>query len=159
MVWPWNFAMVAFVLVLFWRPPGEPSPSSILVPYRNLLSPGFALRSVVLVLFALMPLLSFFELWDSYLSSSLYSGASRRAYVMEWDGSEWQMTRIGDLAERELNAPAYPEESVFKSVFVQRWCETQTGYQGAVLRVDGRPAILSGERSSEFYGCDDVSRT
>ncbi len=157
-VWPWNFAMIAFVLVLFWRAPDEPSPRSILVPGWNFFSPGFVLRAAVLVLFAFMPLFSFFGLWDSYLSSSLYSGASKRGYVMEWDGSEWQTTRIGDLAERELNAPAYPEERVFESVFAQRWCEAETGYQGAVLRVDGRPAILSGERSSEFYGCDDVSR-
>ncbi len=128
-VWPWNFAMVALVLVLFWQPPDEPSPSSILVPYRNLFSPGFALRVAVLVLFAFMPLFSFFGLWDSYLSSSLYSGASKRAYVMEWDGSDWQTTRIGDLAERELNAPAYPEERVFQSVFAQRWCEVGTDYQ------------------------------
>ena len=158
-VWPWNFAMVAFVLILFWRASDEHSSYSILVPSQNL-SPAFALRAAVLVLFALMPLFSFFGLWDSYLSSSLYSGASKRAYVMEWDGSEWQTTRIGDLAEGELNAPAYPEERVFKSVFAQRWCEAgghdQAYYQGAVLRVDGRPAILSGERSSEFYGCDDV---
>jgi hypothetical protein len=161
-VWPWNFAMVAFVLVLFWRPPDGPSPWSILVPGRNFFSFGFALRAAVLVLFALMPLFNFFGLWDSYLSSSLYSGASKRAYVMEWDGSEWKTTRIGGLAEGELNAPAYPEERVFESVFAQRWCEAggydQADYQGAVLRVDGRPAILSGERSSKFYGCDDVYR-
>lgn len=160
-VWPWNFAMSAFVLILFWRVADEPSPSTILVPGRSLFSPGFAFRTAVLVLFAFMPLFSFFGLWDSYLSSSLYSGASKRGYVMEWNGSDWQTTRIGDLAEQELNAPAYPEKRVFKSVFAQRWCEAgglaQADYQDAVLRVDGRPGILSGERSSEYYGCGDVS--
>lgn len=165
-VWPWNFAMVAFVLVLFWRAPDEPSPSSILSPARNLFSPGFALRAVVLVLFAIMPLFSFFGLWDSYLSSSLYSGAGKRGYVLTWDGTEWQSARIGDLAEQELNVPAYPEERVFKSVFAQRWCEggsdnalqrARMGYPDPVLRVDGRFPPLSGERSSEFYGCDDVN--
>jgi Na+-transporting NADH:ubiquinone oxidoreductase subunit NqrB len=80
-VWPWNFAMSAFVLILFWRAPDEPSPSTILKPGRNL-SPGSALRAVVLVLFAFMPLFNFFGLWDSYLSSSLYSGASKQAYVL-----------------------------------------------------------------------------
>ena len=161
-VWPWNFAMCAFVLVLFWRASDEPSPSAILVSGRNVSSSGFALRAALLILFAFMPLFSFFGLWDSYLSSSLYSGASKQGYVMEWNGSEWQGTVIGNLAMQELNTPAYPEERVFKSVFAQRWCDAgdhaQHDYQGAVLRVDGRPAILSGERSSEFYGCGDVHR-
>jgi hypothetical protein len=159
-IWPWNFAMSAFVLILFWRAPDEPSPLAILGSRRSLFSFGFALRAAVLVLFTFMPLLSFFGLWDSYLSSSLYSGASKQGYVMEWDDSEWQGTRIGDLAERELNTPAYPEERVFKSVFAQRWCEAgelaPVDSSELVLRIDGRPAIWSGERLSEFYGCDDV---
>ena len=163
-VWPWNFAMSAFGLILFWRAPDEPSPSQILGPGRNL-SPGSAFRAAVLVLFAFMPLFNFFGLWDAYLSSSLYSGASKRAYVLEWDGSEWQCTRIGDLAESELNASAYPEECVFENVFAKRWCEVeseeasrrvQTGDPEPALRVDGRPSILGGERFREFYSCDDA---
>ncbi len=163
-VWPWNFAMSAFVVILFWGAPDEPSPSTILDPGRNL-SPGSVLRAAVLVLFAFMPLFNFFGLWDSYLSSSLYSGASKRAYILEWDGSEWQTTGIGNLSEQELNAPAYPEERVFKNVFARGWCEAgseeelrlvQTGYSEPVLWVYSRPNILSGERSAEFYSCDDV---
>lgn len=163
-VWPWNVAMSAFVVILFWRAPDESSPSMILVPGRSF-SLGSALRAAVLVLFAFMPLFNFFGLWDSYLSSSLYSGASKRAYVLEWDGSQWQTTRIGDLSEGELNAPAYPEERIFKNVFAGGWCETgseeasrrfQAGYAESVLRVDGRPNVLSGERSAEFYSCYDV---
>ena len=111
--------MPAFVVILFWRAPDESSPSMILVPGRSF-SLGSALRAAVLVLFAFMPFFNFFGLWDSYLSSSLYSGASKRAYVLEWDGSQWQTTRIGDLSEGELNAPAYPEERIFKNVFAGR---------------------------------------
>jgi hypothetical protein len=163
-VWPWNFAMVAFVLLLFWRAPDDPSPSTILLPAQNL-SPGSALRAAVLVLFAFMPLFNFFGLWDSYLSSGLYSGTSKQGYVLEWEGSEQQITRIGGVSERELNTPAYPEESIFENVFAERWCEEgseealwreQAGYPEPILRVDGRPAIISGERSTELYGCDDV---
>ena len=163
-VWPWNFAMSAFVVILFWRAPDEPSALTILDPGRNF-SLGFALRATVLVLFAFMPLFSFFGLWDSYLSSSLYSGASKRGYVLEWDGSEWRRTGIQNLALKELNTPPYPEKRIFKSVFVQRWCEAgseeelqrvKAGYPEPVLRVDGRPNILSGERSAEFYSCDEA---
>ena len=163
-VWPWNFAMVAFVLILFWRAPDDTTPSTILDPGRNF-STGFAFRAAVLVLFAFMPLFNFFGLWDSYLSSGLYSGTSKQGYVLEWKDSNWQSTRIGGVSERELNTPAYPEESIFENVFAERWCEEggeealrreQAGYPEPILRVDGRPAIISGERSTELYSCDDV---
>ncbi len=163
-VWPWNFAMVAFVLILFWRAPDDTIPSTILDPGRNF-SAGFAFRAAVLVLFAFMPLFNFFGLWASYLSSGLYTGTSKQGYILVWDGSNWQSTRIGGVSERELNTPAYPEESVFENVFAERWCEEgseealrreQAGYPEPILRVDGRPAILSGERSTEIYSCDDV---
>ncbi len=163
-VWPWNFAMSAFVLILFWSPPDDPTPSTILSPGRSL-SPGFALQAAVLVLFAVMPLFNFFGLWHSYLSSSLYSGTSKQGYVLEGDGSDWRSTRIGDLSEKELNTPAYPEDRIFKNVFAERWCKeggedtlrrARSEYPEPVLRVDGRPAIFSGERLAEFYSCDDV---
>ena len=163
-VWPWNFAMVAFVLILFWRAPDDTTPSTILDPGRNF-STGFAFRAAVLILFAFMPLFNFFGLWASYLSSGLYSGTSKQGYILVWDGSNWQSTRIGGVSERELNTPAYPEESIFENVFAERWCEEgseealrreQAGHPEPILRVDGRPAIISGERSTELYSCDDV---
>ncbi|MCA1728235.1 MAG: hypothetical protein LC751_02125, partial [Actinobacteria bacterium] len=159
-VWPWNFAMPAFALILFWKPPDDPSPSKILSPGRNL-SPSSILQAAMLVLFAIMPLFNFFGLWHSYLSSSLYSGTNKQGYVLEWEGSDRRITRIGDLSAKELNAPAYPEERIYENVFARRWCEeggeeAQTGYSEPILRVDGRPAILSGERLAEFYSCDDV---
>jgi hypothetical protein len=163
-VWPWNFAMVAFVLILFWRAPDDTIPSTILDPGRNF-SIGFAFRAAVLVLFAFMPLFNFFGLWASYLSSGLYTGTSKQGYILVWDSTNWQSTRIGGVSERELNTPAYPEESIFENVFAERWCEKgseeslrreQAGYPEPILRVDGRPAIISGERSTELYSCDDV---
>jgi len=163
-VWPWNFAMVAFVLILFWRAPDDTTPSTILDPGRNF-SIGFAFRAAVLVLFAFMPLFNFFGLWASYLSSGLYTGTSKQGYILVWDSTNWQSTRIGGVSERELNTPAYPEESIFQNVFAERWCEKgseealrreQAGYPEPILRVDGRPAIISGERSTELYSCDDV---
>ena len=163
-VWPWNFAMVAFVLILFWRAPDDTTPSTILDPGRNF-STGFAFRAAVLVLFAFMPLFNFFGLWASYLSSGLYTGSSKQGYVLVRDSANWQSTRIGGVSERELNTPAYPEESIFENVFAERWCEEgseeafrreQTGNPEPILRVDGRPSIISGERSTELYSCDDV---
>lgn len=66
-VWPWNLTMIAFLLILF-RRTEWPAPRSIIW------ARGFVFQNVVLVLFALMPILSFFNLWDDEFSSALYSG-------------------------------------------------------------------------------------
>jgi hypothetical protein len=67
-VWPWNLAMIAFLLILFFRRVDEPAPRAIQW------GRAFAFQKMVLVLFAVMPLPSLFHLWDHYLSSALYSG-------------------------------------------------------------------------------------
>ena len=154
-VWPWNVAMVAFAFILFWRSPEEPTAWTMLRPGRSL-SFEFAFRSVVLILFAFMPLMSFFGLWDSYLSASLYSGNIKRGEVVAWDGSQWVSTDISYLAMQEMNEVVYPEERIFKNVFAKVWCDGEHRDPEPFLRVHSRPAILSGERSTESYGCEDV---
>jgi len=71
-VWPWNFAMIAFLLILFLRRADNPGPQEIIW------GKGFAFQKVALLLFGLMPALSAFNLWDHYLSSALYSGIGTR---------------------------------------------------------------------------------
>jgi hypothetical protein len=140
--------MAAFVLILFWRTPDTPSPLAILNPR------GSIFRAVVLVLFAVMPLFSFFGLWDSYLSASLYSGNTKQAHISVQDGSLPARTSISDLSMKEMNVPAYPEERIFKSVFAW-WCEG-AGLSEPILRVLENPEIFSGERQTNTYRCDDV---
>ncbi|MDP8926333.1 MAG: hypothetical protein M3M97_05370 [Actinomycetota bacterium] len=145
-VWPWNVAMVAFGFIMFWRTPDEPS-------FLEVLRPSGMFRVTVLVLFALMPALNFFELWDSYLSANLYSGNTKEGYVLALDDSHWTQTRITYLAMEEMNVPAYPEERVFKNVFKKKWCGSGNP---SFLVVYGTPRIFSGERSEEIYRCADV---
>ena len=152
-VWPWNAAMVAFVFILFWRPPDSPSTLAILKPASRL-SLGTGFRAAVLVLFALMPLFSFFGLWDSYLSSSLYSGNTKEGYILTYEASGLESTSVSDLSMREMNVPAYPEERVFKEVFASL-CEGAR-LPEPILRVRGTPDIFSGERRDELYRCDEV---
>jgi hypothetical protein len=71
-VWPWNLAMMVFVVVLFART-RPVKPWQILWPRRCLLAP------VTLLLLGIMPLFNFFELWDSYLSAALYSSNTPEA--------------------------------------------------------------------------------
>jgi hypothetical protein len=63
-VWPWNLAMAALVLVLF---PAVPIARAADLKESLMVA-------VVLVLFALLPILSFFGKWPSYLSFAVYSG-------------------------------------------------------------------------------------
>ena len=55
-VWPWNVAMVAFLLLLFFRPADEPRARDIVW------GSGFAFQKLVLVLFLAMPALHLFNL-------------------------------------------------------------------------------------------------
>lgn len=154
-IWPWNAAMIGFVFILFWRSAEEPIARTILRPRRSL-SFEFAFRSVVLILFAFMPLLSFFGLWDSYLSASLYSGNIKHGEVVAWEGSHWVNTDLSNLSMEGMNEVVYPEERVFKNVFTKLWCDGEYRDSEPFLRVYDRPALLSSERSIEFYGCEDV---
>jgi hypothetical protein len=63
-VWPWNIAMAALVLVLFPRKKGT-GPVDL---------QGVLVMGVVLALFWLLPILSYFGKWPSYLSFAVYSG-------------------------------------------------------------------------------------
>jgi hypothetical protein len=153
-IWPWNLAMVAFDLILFWRAPDDPSFLAVVKPG------GSAYRAVVLVLFAFMPALNFVGVWDSYLSASLYSGSTKEAHVFTRDGSSRKFdTSIFDKAMDEMNVPAYPEERVYKRVFAEMWCENPPSRFRSSLVVYGRPEIISGHRSKATYHCKELRKS
>jgi hypothetical protein len=153
-IWPWNPAMIAFVLILFWRAPDNPSLLAVVKPG------GSTYRAVVLVLFAFMPALNFVGLWDSYLSASLYSGSTKNGSVYTTEGSSRNYSgSIFDEAMDEMNVPAYPETRVYKRVFAEMWCEKPQSFPRPVLIVHGRPGITSGDRSKSTYYCRDVQES
>ncbi len=71
-VWPWNLVMPVLVLVLFPRGALENIWSTLRRP---------AWSFAVVALFWLLPILSFFGKWDSYLSFSLYTGRLTKADI------------------------------------------------------------------------------
>ena len=71
-VWPWNLAMPVLLFLLF-------HPAKLDKPIRELLRIPWA--AVVVALFCLLPILSFFGYWDSYLSFSLYTGRITKADI------------------------------------------------------------------------------
>ena len=115
-VWPWNIAMIVFLLLLF-----RGSEAAI----REIVWGRGWLHRIVFALFALAPVLSFFNLWDGYLSAALYSGNKNQGaiYMTEAiadhlpDAAYEDVTDepngldklfINDWSFDELNAPAYP---------------------------------------------------
>jgi hypothetical protein len=169
-VWPWNVAMIALVVLLFVKIPR-------LEPGRLLWGPPRAVfPKVVLLLFGVMPLLSFLGWWDLYLSSALYSGNTPRATLefggefyrslpervrevcYPWDPPDRQGVALLDWSMAELNVPPYPAERVFRRVGreVARRADTQADRE-VVLQIDGRPN-RNRVRKSTRLGSDELLR-
>lgn len=124
-VWPWNVAMILFLLLLFYNGPVYGS-MDLRNTWRHLSS------RIVLVLFALMPLLNFFNSWDSYLSHNLYSGNTSSGSIYFSDAVKQRLpgyiqpyitrepnqnqVNIKYWCMMELGVPAYPEKRNFEAV-------------------------------------------
>jgi hypothetical protein len=157
-VWPWNIAMAAFVFILFWRT--DDFSFSDLVWGKN-----FAFQKVVLVLFGLAPALSFFNLWDNYLSAALYAGNKNQA-IIYFDASvvdrlpetikgyvEDKKLDVSDWSYGELNVPPYPEVRIYKNV-ARSLCR----YGDVKLVVRGKAVLFNGFQELSF-DCSSLSNT
>jgi hypothetical protein len=70
-VWPWNVSMMVLLFILFWR---------VQAPFLGTLTlKEHVFHKGICGLFVVMPIFSFVNRWDSYLSASLYSGTVNRA--------------------------------------------------------------------------------
>lgn len=165
-VWSWNAAMAAFVLVLFWRD-GMTSAREILIGRKSIA------HAALLLLFGVMPLLSFFNLWDSYLSAALYSGNTSRAGVYVSDSMKGRLPArargvvrsVGGKnllsllrwSDAEFHVPPYPEPRAYFKL--ARWvCARGESASDATLVIEGRPRILDGARTSSIYDCAEFNQ-
>jgi uncharacterized membrane protein YphA (DoxX/SURF4 family) len=163
-VWPWNVAMVLLVAILFLGD-RESTPSEILVPRT-------AFHALVMLLFGLLPVFSFFDLWDSYLSSALYSGNTDQSVIYVsalvlaqlpvavrphvWQEKEPYYLDVNRWAYAELNVPIYPEPRIYRRAAAQI-CAMPGNYPGEILlRIRKKPNMLTGVRQSLFYDCDHI---
>jgi uncharacterized membrane protein YphA (DoxX/SURF4 family) len=161
-VWPWNFAMIAFLLLLFRD--SETRTGEILW------GPGGFDRAVF-ALFALAPALCFVSLWDSYLSAALYSGNKNQGAIYmtdavaehlpdavygdvteETDGMDKLL--INDWSFDELNVPAYPEVRVYKRV-ARKLCEFAAAPGDVKLEVQGK-WMLWKQPKVVVYSCAEL---
>ena len=167
-VWPWNVAMAAFVLVLFWQAP-DVSIGRVLS-----LDPG-GFHAIVLLLFGVLPALSFTNCWDSYLSAALYSAnlksgviylteAARaalpqglRRYVEPGPDGRLELS-LSRWSSGETGVPVYPEVRIFK-VLAREVCrhtnevELVVHYRSLRRLVGRRAGADGGPRVTVRYGC------
>jgi hypothetical protein len=161
-VWPWNIAMVVFLLLLFRH--SEARAGEILWgPAR--------VHRVAFVLFGLAPALSFFNLWDSYLSAALYSGNKNQGAIYmteavaehlpdevdddvseEADGIDKLL--VNDWSFDELNAPAYPEIRIYRNV-ARKLCGFAVKASDVRLEVQGKAVLANGSGRASFT-CSDL---
>ncbi len=122
-VWPWNVLMIFYLFILFFN-------HSTSISFRNLLS-GFNIIPFTLI--AILPIFSFFGLYDNYLSFNLYSGKlqSFRICVEEqkvdddfkpflsknrfYCDSKASIS-VDDWAMKEMNVALYPEERIYLKI-------------------------------------------
>jgi len=162
-VWPWNIAMGLLVLAVFWQ-------NEEISVRRNLTvkHPAYVL---IFILFAILPALNLFGVWDSYLSFALYSGNNFEAVIFIdpasrdqlpsslapyiWHESEPMFLDINRWSFGELNVPVYPEPRVFRRV-AQTACELAHHDRGLKLMIKDQPDLLTGHREDEYYDCDHL---
>jgi hypothetical protein len=129
-VWPWNIAMAAAVVILFWK--------TVESARQTLFGEG-AFQVAVLLLFGVAPLFSFFGFWDHYLPSAMYASNENHGLIyindkifdrlpdgiadyVRVETPELDSIDIGEWSANELNVPPYPEVRIYKNV-ARKICE------------------------------------
>ncbi len=151
-VWPWNVAMILFVLFLFYN-----DSTYTFADIRSTLH--YNSSKFVLALFLCMPLFNFFNGWDSYLSHNLYSGNTSGgvifitdavkekipAYIKPYAIAEENQSEINIKywCMKELGVPAYPEKRNFEAVKNSFFAYTNDTSQVYLLYT---PKLKAGEK-------------
>ncbi len=164
-IWPWNLAMIAFLLILFFRRDQSPALPDIVW------GRGFAFQKAVLIAFGILPAMSFIHLWDDYLSSALYTGNTNAGVIYFSDEAFQQLPEaiqdriyeegpnrssltINDWSFDELNVPSYPQIRIYQSV-VRQVCGYVSNGLGVELVIEGKEALIHSNRR-DSYRCSDL---
>lgn len=167
-VWQWNLAMGSFVFILFWKSE-ESSAREILLPRK------LGYQALVLLLFGIMPLFNFLNLWDSYMSAALYSGNLPVAVIHVSEPARNRMppniqqhvqpsrTDDGFLINptqwslAELNVPDYRERRIFMGL-TRKLCGYAETAGELKLTIYEKPNRWNGTRNTRQYTCADLQR-
>ncbi len=122
-VWPWDVALLLLTLVLFAGGEAFSATTIITAPYT-------ALQRIVLCAFCVLPVLSFWNLWDAYLSFAVYSGNVTTATIEIRDhvieslpdevrqhiGAGRNILTLTPWTMGELHITPYPEKRIYLAV-------------------------------------------
>jgi hypothetical protein len=162
-VLPWNLAMIAFVLLLFWNRTDSPFLS---IQNFRLAS----LRAIIIGLVWLLPFLNTLGYWDHYLSFSFYSDkqpnffiAIEKTQLQKIDKhleryfanirglQGGQVIEVNKWALSELNVPFYPETRCFKKLTTM-FCALNIAQDKLVFL---EVKYLSGKPNYKTFTCGD----
>ena len=135
-IWPWNILMIMHLYLIFLNK--QPCPLNI-----NLLWKGW--NKITIICWGVLPALNYAGLWDSYLSSRLYSGSLPQMAFCIKDSAEIKtlkpylnkrdvynvcngdgMVNIQAWAMKEMKSPPYPELRVYKKI-KEQWIKDHPG--------------------------------
>lgn len=162
-IWPWNVSF-AIILILLFRSKPDFSISKYF-RFNN----GFY-KIAIFILFALLPVLSFFNLWPMYFSSALYSSNKEKTELYLPDQIKERLPKdvqagvqensngliLNIWTQYELDVANYPSSKVHKKVF-KKLCESYPEYEmEMILLTKSRPDILTGETVDTTFFCDEM---
>lgn len=159
-VWPWNVAMMAITIILFWRNDDSAFVGMSYLPKAAMLICG------------LLPSLSFIGAWDLYLSGALYSGKSAVGVMRISESLRDRLpatakevtfrTSRGELmlpfyewSLAELNVPPYPEVRVYREL-ARQLCVLDTDPEANALIVKSSPALTDGSYKVTLTKCSEI---
>ncbi|HSW87927.1 MAG TPA: DCC1-like thiol-disulfide oxidoreductase family protein [Candidatus Saccharimonadales bacterium] len=163
-VWPWNIAMCLFVIILFWR-----NRSFTIAP---LVSSKAIPSLLILSIYGFLPLLSFFNLWDSYLSSTNYSGNTKTAQLaikntafayldpelkqyISQKNNDYSIINIQDWSVNEMNVLDYPETRIFQAI-AKSLCRQTHNPSDIILSVYEKPDWITARSVTNTYTCNNL---
>lgn len=161
--WPWNIALGLFAFGIFWD-----SPISFTDSFSDRSKVFRTYLACVVILFTLMPALSFLDYWDSYPSFTLYSGNTKMGIIQMkehvWEtlpvsvrkyaeraGPHFSL-RISNWSLGELGVSSYPEERIYKNI-LRKLCEAAMTPDDFLLSVAQKPGIFTGITETNRYNC------
>jgi uncharacterized membrane protein YphA (DoxX/SURF4 family) len=163
-VWPWNLSMMLLVYVLGWNIPNiNPKP----LHFRQ-----YMVHKGILALFVVMPAFSFFNLWDSKLSSTMYSGNGNSAefFISETlqkklpsDVQKYTKPSDGELlldyfnwSYQELNVIAPSETKNFKAI-ARYLCAYSSHPSDVTVVIQGKPTLFRADKPTT-YTCAELNQ-
>lgn len=134
-VWPWNLAMIGFLYFIFLR---FHKSYDLLYPLKN----GW--NKLVVICWGILPMLYYFNCWDTYLSFVLYSGNVKEMIICIKNSNDASAKKLAPYyandyrkfcdgnkmimatkwALGEMNVPMYPEKRIYlqiKKSFIQKY--------------------------------------